>query len=38
MSSVEFVRARNQSVTLATYDRRMREAAEGIGIPLWDSL
>jgi len=38
LASAEFLRARNQSVTLATYDRRMREAAERIGIPLWDSL
>ncbi len=38
LASVEFLRSQNQSVTLATYDRRMREAAERIGIPLWDPL
>jgi len=38
LASVEFLRSQNQSVTLATYDSRMREAAERIGIPLWDPL
>jgi predicted nucleic acid-binding protein len=36
LASVEFLRSQNQSVALATYDRRMREAAERMGIPLWE--
>lgn len=36
LASVEFLRSQNQSVALATYDRRMLEAAERMGIPLWE--
>jgi len=35
LASVESVRAQNQSVELATYDRRMSDAAEAMKIPLW---
>jgi predicted nucleic acid-binding protein len=36
IASAEFLRAQNQTVVLATYDDRMRRAAESMGIPLLD--
>lgn len=37
LASVESLRAQNQSVELATYDRRMRDVAKAMKIPLWSS-
>lgn len=34
LASVAFLRERGRDVTLATYDRRMAEAASAMGIPL----
>jgi rRNA-processing protein FCF1 len=34
LASVEFVRTRNQSVALATYDDRLAAGARALGIPL----
>lgn len=34
LASVAFLRERGRDVALATYDRRMREAATAMGIPL----
>ncbi len=34
LASVEFLRGLRQNVELASYDRRQREAAEALGIPL----
>jgi predicted nucleic acid-binding protein len=36
IASAEFLRAQNQVVVLATYDERMRRAAESMNIPLFD--
>lgn len=36
LASVEFLRAQNQVVVLATYDQRMLETAERMAIPLFD--
>jgi hypothetical protein len=35
LASVEFLRNRGQSVELATYDKRLMEAAQALGIPLF---
>lgn len=34
LASIDFLRQRGQSVELATYDRRMAEAARAMGIPV----
>jgi predicted nucleic acid-binding protein len=34
LSTLEFLRVRGQRLSLATFDRRMREAASALGIPL----
>jgi predicted nucleic acid-binding protein len=34
LATVEYLRVRGQRIELATFDRRMGEAAEAIGIPL----
>lgn len=36
IASAEFLRAQNQVVIFATYDERMRRAAESMSIPLFD--
>jgi len=36
LASAAFLIERAQEVTLATYDRRMQEAARGLGIPLYE--
>ncbi len=36
LASVEFLRAQNQVVLLATYDQRMLETAERMAIPLFN--
>ena len=36
LASVTFLLERSQGITLATYDRRMQEAAEGLGVPIYD--
>jgi len=36
LASVNFLLERSQEITLATYDRRMQEAAQGIGVPIYD--
>lgn len=38
LGSVTFLRERGRDVRLATYDRRMRGAAEAMGIPVWEDL
>lgn len=38
LSSVAFLRERGREVTLATYDRRMGDAAAAMGIPVLDEL
>ncbi len=35
LASVEFLRNRGQAVELATYDKRLMEAAQALGIPLF---
>jgi hypothetical protein len=35
IASAEFLRAQNQDILLATYDERMRRAAERASLPLW---
>lgn len=35
LSSLEFLRARGADLALATYDRRMREAATSLDLPLY---
>ena len=35
LASADFLRAQRQSVALASYDDRMLEAAEHLGIPIW---
>ena len=36
LASIEFLRAQNQAVVLATYDQRMLETAARMAIPLLD--
>lgn len=36
LASADYLRGRGQSVELATYDRRMADAARAMGIPLFD--
>ena len=36
LASADYLRRDGQSVELATYDRRMSDAARGMGIPLFD--
>jgi hypothetical protein len=36
LSSVEFLRAQNQVVVIATYDDRMRRVAERMSLPLFE--
>ena len=36
LASVTFLLERSQEITLATYDRRMQEAAQGLGVPIYD--
>jgi len=38
LSSVEFLRAQGADLVLATYDRRMREAAQALGVPLYEGV
>jgi predicted nucleic acid-binding protein len=38
LSSLEFLRARGADLVLATYDRRMREAAQALGLPLYEGV
>lgn len=38
LASVAFLRERGRDVTLATYDRRLGEAATAMGIPLLDGV
>jgi hypothetical protein len=35
LAAVEFLRASGQSVELATYDKRLTEAAQALGIPVF---
>ncbi len=35
LAAVEFLRASGQSVALATYDKRLTEAAQALGIPIF---
>ena len=35
LASIDFLRAQNQSVTLATYDERLRKAAVALGVPIY---
>ncbi len=36
LASVTFLLERSQEVMLASYDRRMQEAAQGLGVPIYD--
>lgn len=36
LASADYLRGRGQSLQLATYDRRMADAARAMGIPLFD--
>ena len=36
LASIEFLRRQGQTVELATYDRRMADAAHAMGIPIID--
>ena len=38
LSSVEFLRAQGADLALATYDQRMRHAAQALGVPLYEGL
>ncbi len=38
MASIDFLRQRGQAVELATYDRRMRDAARALDIPVIDPI
>jgi hypothetical protein len=35
LASVDFLIGRSQEIHLATYDRRMREAAQDLGVPIY---
>jgi predicted nucleic acid-binding protein len=35
LASIEFLRARRQTIELASYDKRLLAGAEALGIPLW---
>ena len=35
LSSIEFLRARRQTIELASYDKRLLAGAAALGIPLW---
>ena len=35
LSALEFVRAQNQTVQLASYDERLLTGARYLGIPIW---
>ena len=37
LASADFLRARHQTIELASYDDRMLEAARRMGIPIWSS-
>ena len=38
LASMTFLRQRGRDVTLATYDRRMSEAATAMGVPVWEGV